>query len=145
VLADAVSASLISSNPAARRRGKGKRAGRSRARGPEKVITGPLGALLIAERAAILSGRHDEFVAVILMFYTGMRWAEVVGLETRYARLRNIRIESQLYELNPGGLVRCPPKDDSYRDVDVPVWLSALISDHITRTGPRPCACHGCT
>jgi len=30
-------------------------------------------------------GRDDEFVAVILKTYTGMRWGEVVGLETRFA------------------------------------------------------------
>ncbi len=145
VLAAAVEAGLLTSNPAAKRRGTGKRAGRSAGRGPEKVITDSLGALLIAERAAILSGRDDEFVVMTLMHYTGMRWAEVVGLETQYARLRSIRVEAQLYELNPGGLIQCPPKDDSYRDIDIPGWLSALVSDHITRTAQKPCACHGLT
>jgi len=145
VLAAAVDAQLIPANPATKRRGTGRRAGRSAERGPERVITSPLGALLIAERAALLAGRDDEFVAVTLMYWTGMRWAEVVGLETGYARLRSIRIEWQLYELNPGGLVRCPPKDDSYRDIDLPGWLSALVSDHITRTAPRPCPCHDLT
>jgi integrase len=143
VLAAAVDAHLLPSNPAAKRRGTGKRAGRSAERGPERVVTDPLGALLIAERSAVLSGRDDEFVATTVLFYTGMRWAELVGLETRYARLSSIRIEQQLYELNPGGLVLCPPKDDSYRDVDLPAWLSGLVSDHITRTVPQPCACHG--
>jgi integrase len=141
ILADAVDAGLIRSNPATKRRGKGKRAGRSAGRGPEKVIADPLQALLVAERAAILSGRDDEFVFVTLMFWTGLRWAEGVGLETRYARLGSIRVEHQLYEL-PDGLVRCPPKDDSYRDVDMPVWLAKLVSDHIARIRPRPCRCH---
>lgn len=78
------------------------------------------------------------------MYWTGLRWAEGVGLETLYARLRSIRIEHQLYEL-PDGLVRCPPKDDSYRDVDIPVWLAKLLSDHVARIRPRPCPCHGLT
>lgn len=145
VLADAVAEGLIPANPATKRRGRGKRAGRSRDRGPEKVITGSLGALLIAERAAVLSGRDDEFVAVILMAYTGMRWGELVGLETRYARLGSVRIEWQLYELDGEGLIRCPPKDDSYRDIGLPAWLSKMVSDHITRAAPRPCECHGLT
>lgn len=63
---------LRDSNPATKRRGRGKRAGRSRNRGPEKVVTDALGILLTAERAALLSGRDDEFVAVMLKGYTGM-------------------------------------------------------------------------
>ena len=145
ILADAVDEGLIPSNPASKRRGRGKRAGRSTDRGPEKVITDPLGALLIAERAALLSGRDDEFVAVMLAFYTGMRWGEIVGLETQYARLGSVRIEHQLYELDTGELHRCPPKDDSYRTADIPPWLSKLVSDHIGRSAPQPCACHGLT
>ncbi|GHH57381.1 LacI family DNA-binding transcriptional regulator [Lentzea cavernae] len=143
ILADAVDDDLLESNPAARRRGRGKRAGRTSVRGPEKVITDPLGALLLAERAALLAGRDDEFVAMVTKYYTGMRWGELVGLETEYARLRSIRVEWQLYELNTGVLHRCPPKDDSYRDIDAPAFLSRLLSDHIARTGPEPCACHG--
>lgn len=145
ILEDAVDEGLITANPATKRRGRGKRAGRSRARGPEKVVTTPLGALLIAERAALLSGRDDEFVACILKPYTGARWGEIVGLETEFVRPGLVRIEWQLYELDTGELVRCPPKDDSYRNVDVPAWLSKLVSDHIARTAPTPCACHGRT
>ncbi|MEU9453093.1 LacI family DNA-binding transcriptional regulator [Streptomyces sp. NPDC048277] len=143
ILEDAVDEGLIASNPAAKRRGRGKRAGRSRDRGPEKVITDPLGLLLIAERAALLSGRDDEFVAVILKGYTGMRWGEIVGLETEFARPGAIRVEHQLYELDSGELIRCPPKDDSYRTIDAMDWLSALVADHIARTKPTPCPCHG--
>lgn len=104
---------LITSNPAAKRRGQGKRAGRSRDRGPEKVVTDPIGILLTAERAALLSGRDDEFVAVVLKGYTGMRWGEIAGLETEFARPGAVRVEWQLYELDTGELARCPPKDDS--------------------------------
>ncbi|MDT3395218.1 LacI family DNA-binding transcriptional regulator [Streptomyces sp. B1866] len=148
VLADAVDEGLIDANPAARRRGRGKRAGRgSHHRGPEKVITSPLGILLVAERLAVLSGRDDEFVAGVLKGYTGMRWGEIVGLETEFVRSRSrtVRVEWQLVELDSGVLERCPPKEDSYRTIDVPVWLSDLLAGHVSRTNPRKCPCHGLT
>ncbi|WP_328549904.1 LacI family DNA-binding transcriptional regulator [Streptomyces sp. NBC_00366] len=145
IFEDAVYDGLITINPAARRRGRGKRAGRSRNRGPEKVVTDALGILLTAERAALLSGRDDEFVAVVLKGYTGMRWGEIVGLETEFARPSSVRVEWQLYELDTGELVRCPPKDDSYRTIDSMDWLSALVANHVARTGPKPCPCHGKT
>jgi integrase len=143
ILEDAVDEGLREFNPASRRRGRGKRAGRSRHRGPEKVVTTPLGLLLIAERMALLSGRDDEFVATVLMGYSGMRWGEVVGLEKPYVRERDLRVEWQLYELDNGELHRCPPKDDSHRTLDLPEWLAALLKEHIARTQPRPCRCHG--
>lgn len=145
ILADAVDAGLATKNVAERRRGRGRRHGRSNRRGPEKAITSMTGSLLIAERASLLSGRDDEFVAHILKTYTGMRWGELVGLETQYARpdSRAFRIEWQLYELDTGQFSRCPPKDDSYRTLDSPAWLSLLVGEHITRTRPEPCPCHG--
>lgn len=78
-------------------------------------------------------------------YYAGMRWGEITGLETRYARLGSIRVEWQLCEIDGGQFVRIPPKDDSYRDVDTPGWLSKLLSDHVSRRAPRPCDCHGYT
>lgn len=143
MLADAVEEGLRESNPAARRRGRGRRDRRARGRGPEKAVTTALGALLIAERAALLSGRDDEFVALVLATFTGIRWGELVGLEPECVRPNGIRVEWQLYELDSGELLRCPPKDGSYRTIDVPDWLSALLSDHIARSRPRPCSCHG--
>jgi integrase len=145
ILADAEEEGLILSNPAARRRGRGRRAGRSRKRGPEKAVTTALGILLIAERAALLSARDDEFVAVVTMGFTGVRWGELVGLETGYVRPGAIRVEWQLYELDTGELIRCPPKDDSYRTIDTPEWLSDLLAEHIVRVRPKPCSCHGFT
>jgi integrase len=145
ILADAVEEGLRDTNPAARRRGRGKRAGRSRSRGPEKPVTTALGILLVAERAALLSGRDDEFVAVVLKGFTGLRWGELVGLETRFVRPASVRVEWQLYELDNGELHRCPPKDDSYRTVDLPPWLAQLLAGHIARVQPRTCGCHGFT
>ena len=142
ILADAVEEGLRESNPASRRRGRGRRAGRVRHRGSEKVVTTALGILLIAERAALLSGRDDEFVAVITMGYTGMRWGELVGLETCFVRPAEVRVEWQLYELDSGELHRCPPKDDSQRSLDWPEWLAKLVTDHLARARPRPCVCH---
>jgi hypothetical protein len=141
-LADAVDEGLRDSNPATKRRGRGKRAGRSRNRGPEKVVTDALGILLTAERAALLSGRDDEFVAVGLKGYTGMRWGEIVGLERKFVRPAAVRVEWPLYELDSGEFERCPPKDDSYRTIDTPKWLSGLVASHIVRTESAPCPCH---
>lgn len=143
ILADAVDEGLRDSNPATKRRGRGKRAGRSRNRGPEKAVTTALGILLLAERMALLSGRDDEFVAGIVKGYTGMRWGEIVGLEPEFVRPKSIRVEWQLYELDTGELHRCPPKDDSYRDIDTPDFLASLLASHIARTRSKPCGCHG--
>ncbi|MFF4735042.1 LacI family DNA-binding transcriptional regulator [Streptomyces sp. NPDC001262] len=143
ILEDAVDEGLLTKNPAARRRGRGKRAGRSRNRRPEKAVTDALGILLLAERAAILTGRDDEFVVNVHTGYTGMRGGELVGLETEFCRPNAVRVEWQLYELDTGELIRCPPKDDSFRTIDVPNWLSALVAGHIARTNPQPCRCHG--
>ncbi|MCY0957650.1 LacI family DNA-binding transcriptional regulator [Streptomyces sp. H27-H5] len=147
LLADAVDAGHAEKNTAERRRGRGRRHGRGRSRGPEKQITTMLGSLLIAERASLLSGRDDEFVAHIHKTYTGMRWGELVGLETQFARAdaRSFAVEWQLYELDTGELSRCPPKDDSYRVIDSPAFLSRLVGDHVARTQPTPCTCHGFT
>lgn len=143
ILADAVQDGLRAFNPATKRRGRGKRVARSGSRSPEKKVTDPLGILMIAERAALLSGRDDEFVAVVLMGYSGVRWGEVVGLETDYVRDNQVRIEWQLYELDTGELHRCPPKDESRRTIDLPEWLSGMLKTHITTSAPKPCACHG--
>ncbi|HEY8982514.1 MAG TPA: LacI family DNA-binding transcriptional regulator [Streptomyces sp.] len=147
ILGDAVEEGLINANPAARRRGRGRRAGRVQYRGAEKVITTSLGILLLAERMAVLSGRDDEFVAGVLKGFTGIRWAELVGLEKEFVRpnTRTLRIEWQLVELNSGELVRAAPKDDSYRTVDLPLWLCVLVVDFLARKQPKPCPCHGKT
>ncbi|WP_309110290.1 LacI family DNA-binding transcriptional regulator [Saccharothrix sp.] len=144
ILADAVEEGLIDTNPAARRRGRGKRSGRSKNRGPEKAVTTALGILLIAERAALLSGRDDEFVAIVTKGFTGMRWGELVGLEEDYVRSASIRVEWQLYELDTGELHRCPPKDDSHRTIDIPPWHSELLIAHLAHNGrQKACSCHG--
>lgn len=142
---DAMEEGVIDVNPATKRRGRGKRAGKRATRGPEKVIVNALTLILIAERASLLSGRDDEFVGIVTKGTTGMRWGELVGLETEYVRPGSIRIEWQLYELDTGKFVRCPPKDDSYRTVDTPDFLTQLIREHISRTKPKPCPCHGYT
>lgn len=144
ILGDAAEEGRIPANPAARRRGRGKRAGRVAGhRGPERAITTALGALLLAERAALLSGRDDEFVGVTTKTYTGVRWGESVGLQPEFVRPEAgiIRVEYQLYELDSGELLLCPPKEDSYRDVDTPGFLMRLLVEQIGRR-PAPCPCH---
>jgi integrase len=142
ILSDAEAERRIDSNPAVKRRGRGKRAGKLRSRGPEKVIANMRTLILIAERASLLSGRDDEFVAVITKGTTGVRFGELVGLETEYVRPGSIRVEWQLYELDTGEFVRCPPKDDSYRTIDTPDFLTQLLRDHIEHAKPKPCQCH---
>ena len=111
------------------------------------MVTTGLGILLLAERAALLSGRDDEFNAVVTLGFTGLRWGELVGLEARYVRPDSVRAEWQLYELDTGELHRCPPKDDSYRTVHVPGWLGSLLTAHLGRrppsrwTPPKPRSC----
>jgi integrase len=138
----------IAENPATRKRGRGRRSGRgtSSSRAPERVITGPLGILLIAERAAILTGQDQEFVMIQALFWEALRLGECIGLEKPYVRPRNrpgtLRVEWQLHEVD-GRLVRCPPKDDSRGTPEMPPFMLALLEGHLRRNPPQPCPCHG--
>lgn len=145
MLADAVQQGLVLTNHAARQRGRGRRAGRSARRTPEKAITSALGALLVAERASLLSGRDDEFVLIMADAETAMRWGELVGLEPEYVREKTIRVEHQLYELDSGELEECPPKEDSYRTLDITPWLSRLLTEFRKGRTLKACDCHGKT
>ncbi len=66
MLGDAAAAKppLIPYNPAIRPRNRGRRTGRKLDRGPQRVWATPLQALLVAERAALLSGRDEDFTMV---------------------------------------------------------------------------------
>ena len=70
-----------------------------------------------------------------------MRWGELAGLETRFAKPGKIRVRWQLRR----DTVRKRPKFGKVRDVDVPPFLSDLVAGHIERTAPEPCRCHGRT
>lgn len=103
---------------------------------------------MVAERAALLSGSDDEFVFLITLAYTGMQWAEAIGLEQDYLRLSLSNIEWQLHEIS-GTFHRLPPKDDSYRStnwepqlpIDLPPFLAGLLSAHVTAHAGRTCHC----
>jgi integrase len=145
ILADAVEAKKIEINPVTRPRGRGRRSGKMKHRAPEKPVTDPLGALLLAERCAIMSGRDDEFVLTVTLAWTGLRWGEAVGLERPFFRMSSIRVEHQLTELDDGTWLKCPPKEDSRRDVDLPAFLSGLLSRQVavTQTDRQAvCSCY---
>ena len=145
MLADAVEAKKIDVNPVSRPRNRGRRAGKAKHRAPEKPVVDALGALLLAERCAILSGRDDEFILVVTKVFTGMRWAELIGLERPYFRMSTVRVEWQLEELDDGTWIRQAPKEDSRRDVDLPPFITALLSRQIQATQTdrvTVCACY---
>ncbi len=146
---------LIPYNPALRPRNRGRRTGRRLALAPQRVWATPLQVLLVAERAALLTGRDDDFTMVITIAYTGLRWGEVIGLETEYAQPGEIHVEWQLREIR-GTFHRLPPKDDSYRSpawepclpVDLPPFLARLLARQVQGQPRDPCACvaqHGGT
>ena len=133
---------LIPYNPALRPRNRGRRTGRRLQRAPQRIWATPLQVLLIAERAALLTGRDEDFTMILTIGYTGLRWAEAIGLEHDYTRPQQIHVEWQLRELR-GRFYRLPPKDDSYRSpdwdpglpVDLPPFLAELLKAQV-RTIP---------
>lgn len=149
VLADAHAADLITRDPTLQARSHRRRGRRVRAGGggkaAEKPWPTPLQALLIAERAAALTGRDDDFTLLITTAYTGMRWSELVGLERRYVRGGTLRVEWQM-QRQDGRWVRVPPKDESRRTIDIPPFLAALLAAQVTRgSGRCTCADHADT
>ncbi len=146
---------LIPYNPAIRPRNRGCRTGRRLARAPQRVWATPLQALLVAEWAALLTGRDDDFTIVVTIAYTGLRWGEVIGLESEYAHQGEIHVEWQLREIR-SAFHRLPPKDDFYRSpawepclpMDLPPFLDRLLTRQVQDQSRKPCACvtqHGGT
>jgi integrase len=141
---------LIPYNPALRPRNRGRRTGRRLERDPQRAWATPLQVLLLAERAALMSGRDDDFTMIVTIAYTGMRWGETIGLERDYLHPGEIHVEWQLRELN-GRFHRLPPKDDSYRSptwepklpVDLPRFLEDLITLQVQDHSGRRCSCAG--
>ena len=152
MLGDAAAAKppLIPYNPAIRPRNRGRRTGRKLDRGPQRVWATPLQALLVAERAALLSGRDEDFTMVVTIAYTGMRWGETIGLERDYVHDDEIHVEWQLREIR-SAFHRLPPKDDSYRSpnwepclpVNLPPFLADLLARQIKAQPRQRCACAG--
>ena len=150
ILGDAAAAKppLIPYNPAIRPRNRGRRTGRRLDRGPQRVWVTPLQALLVAERAALLSGRDDDFTMVATIAYTGLRWGEVIGLEREHVKRDEMHVEWQLREIR-SAFYRLPPKDDSYRSpswepclpVDLPPFLAGLLDRQIQAQPWQRCAC----
>lgn len=149
ILGDAISArGLDMANPAERPRNRGRVATRRQARGAEKKWATPAEVLLLAERCALLSGQDTDFLMVVTMGWTAMRWAEVVGLPQRDFRLSRIYVNQQLYERGGRWEVKAP-KDGSYRNgaqdscgpVDLPPFLSELLSEQTKRAASRKCRC----
>jgi hypothetical protein len=139
---------LIPYNPALRPCNRGRKTGRRRQRSPQRAWGTPLQALLLAERAALLSGRDDDFILILTLAYTGLRWSEVIGLEHSHVRPGELWVEWQIREV--GNIFhRLPPKDDSYRSpnwepclsVDLPPFLERLLSRQVQAHRRQWCAC----
>ncbi|WP_429455011.1 tyrosine-type recombinase/integrase [Nocardia sp. GP40] len=144
ILEDAVEEGRILRNPATKRRNRGQRMGAERVQGKVKVITDAIGALLIAERMALLSGRDDEFVFEIIKWYTGMRFGELRGLEVEFVKNRRIEVQWQIVEVG-GEFIRRRPKMGKTRTIHLPEFLWQIVNGFIVRSSRRPCACHGLT
>lgn len=130
----------LSLNPAARRRGKGRKGQRriEEAERSEKSWASPLQALLLAERCALLSGDEGDFIMMTTAAYTGMRWSELLGLSPTQVRPGELKVAWKLYELN-GRFYRGRPKDGSIRTIDSPPFLDDLLR----RLTPARCRCKG--
>lgn len=143
IFVDAIDNGLISSNPAVTRRRRGKEQDKPKEDEHSKLWISGLNALLLAERCAILGGRDEDFVFVIMIAYTGMRLGEAIGLEKRFARAKLhglIRVDTQLVEVK-GVFYRHPPKKGSARDILLPPFLSPLIVDQVAATDDNFCRC----
>lgn len=142
ILSDAKRAGLLEVNVAEKTRNRGRKSARkkSSAPAPEKIWPTPLETLLGAERAALLSGRDDEFILVVTIGWTGKRWGEAIGLEDNDVLKARIALESQLAEIK-GRFSKIPPKDDSRRRVDTPPFLSRLLARQMLNRATGKCSC----
>lgn len=137
MLSDAVP-SRIPRNPAQRGRARGKVADRRQLYTvEEKAWVTPFQLLQLAERAAILAGRDDEFILLVTAAYTGMRFGELLGLEHDLWHGDIIDVHHQMYTLTSGSTIRKDPKDGSVRSIDVPPFLQALLARQAEANPPQ--------
>ncbi|HXL90431.1 MAG TPA: hypothetical protein VN969_15915 [Streptosporangiaceae bacterium] len=154
ILGDAVHAKKIDYNPAERRKGrrgrvqaKGRRAPAAK-QSAANVIT-PVQAICFAERCALLSGRDNDFVMNIFATWTGVRWGELMAVEGWHGKgsplqlpatsIATYQLDWQLRELG-GAVTKAPPKDGSYRTLDLPPFLATLMRWAIDDRQPS-CIC----
>jgi len=141
ILGDAIPR-YIQANPAARRRGKGRKGQRriEQAEKAEKTWPTTFEVLLFAERCSVLSGNDTDFVMMITMAYTGMRWSEALGLPPHGIGTGTVEIAWKLYELD-ARFYRGRPKDGSIRTADVPPFLEQLLTRYLDACPDRRCTC----
>jgi integrase len=143
ILGDAVHAGKIDRNPALRRKGrrgrvlaKGRRVPAHAATQATANVITPVQAICFAERCALLSGRDIDFVMNIFATWTGVRWGELMAVEGWDGKdsplqlpttgIATYQLDWQLREI--GGVVsKAPPKDGSYRMLDLPSFLADLL------------------
>jgi hypothetical protein len=157
ILGDAVHAKKIRWNPAERRKG---RRGRIQAKGrrgpsyaaklvPKNTVLTPLQAICLAERCALLSGRDVDFIMNVFASWMGTRWGELMAVEGWDGEESPLQLPKegratyaldwQLLEI--GGVVsKAPPKDGSYRVLDIPPFLADLLRWAVKNRLPS-CAC----
>lgn len=132
----------IPTNPAARRRGKGRK-GLRRVEAYQraaKVWPSPLEVVLVAERAALASGDDDVFLKLATKAWTGLRWSEVLALSPKQLLAGGmLDISRKLYQINRFYLGF--PKDGSLRVIDVPPFLEAALRAQAEQA--RTCTCTG--
>ncbi len=142
ILGDAVP-KYIDYNPAAVKRGKGRK-GQRRIEAYQSAVKGwptPLEMVLLAERAALLAHDDDLFLQMITKAWTGLRWSEVLGLAAGSIVKDEpvLVIDRKLYELS--GFYLGWPKDGSVRELDLPPFLDGLLRRQAARA--RTCTCDG--
>ncbi|QBI56885.1 LacI family DNA-binding transcriptional regulator [Streptomonospora litoralis] len=139
MLQDASASKLMERNPAERQARRGSVEVRrlqqqQKRKAEEEKWTTPLGALLIAERMALLAGRDDEMILGITKAYTGMRTSELIGLERDRVTATEIDVHWQLYALNDGSMIRKYPKDGSLRKIAIPPHVALLLHHQMRKT-----------
>ncbi|GAA5076496.1 integrase [Thermocatellispora tengchongensis] len=142
ILGDAIPR-YLDRNPAARKRGKGKKGIRriQAYQRATKVWPSPGEVLVIAERAALLAGDPDLLLAAITKAWTGLRWSELMALSPDQVLADDalLDINRKLYELR--GFYIGWPKDGSVRQIDLPAFLVPLLKELAGRA--RKCTCRG--
>ncbi|WP_431870904.1 tyrosine-type recombinase/integrase [Nocardiopsis eucommiae] len=146
--ADAIDAGLIHRNPAVARRNRGKYTSRREATTRPTTIVNPFTALLLAERAGVLTGRDDEFILITSMFYTGMRISEAMAVELgsvsgKYPLQKQLSRGRKTKVFYSKG-----PKFNSKRVLDIPDFLLELwrlqaqqVVHHEVPEGAQWCPC----